>query len=107
MKIISQLFIFSNLFSAGLAHGLHFSNAMMNQFKSIMEPENLYTGPTVEEITRGKRNMSPLDVLFENTPISKRFDGISRNGNTMKKAADRSFFQQLSNVLTAPFKQNL
>ena len=101
MKIISQLFIFSNLFAAGLAHGIHFSNAMINQFKSIMEPENLYTGPTAEEITTGKRNMSPLDGLFENTLISKRFD---RNA---LKAADRSFFQQLGNVLTAPFKQNL
>ena len=101
MKIISQLFIFSNLFAAGLAHGIHFSNVMFNQFKSIMEPENLYTGPTAEEITTGKRNMSPLDGLFENTPISKRFDG-----NAMK-AADQSFFQQLGNVLTAPFKQNL
>ena len=101
MKIISQLFIFSNLFAAGLAHGIHFSNAMINQFKSIMESENLYSGPTAEEITTGKRNMSPLDGLFENTLISKRFDG-----NAMK-AADRSFFQQLGNVLTAPFKQNL
>ena len=101
MKIISQLFIFFNLFAAGLTRGIHFSNAIINQLKSIMEPEYLFTGPTAEEITTGKRNMSPLDGLFENTLISKRFD---RNA---LKAADRSFFQQLGNVLTAPFKQKL
>ena len=71
MKIISQLFIFFNLFAAGLTRGIHFSNAIINQLKSIMEPEYLYTGPTAEEITTGKRTMSPLNGLFENTLISK------------------------------------
>ena len=70
MKIISQLFTFSNLFAAGHTHEIHFSQAMINQFKSIMEPENLHIGPSIEEITTGKRNVSPLDVLFENTLIS-------------------------------------
>ena len=98
MKILSQLYIFSNLYCAGLAHGdasfadgIQNNQAMINRFKSFMEPENLYT----------KRNMSPLDGLFENTVISKR------SYENAMKTADRSFFQQLGNVLTAPFKHNL
>ena len=98
MKILSQLYIFSNLYCAGLAHGdanladgIQNNQAMINRFKSFMEPENLYA----------KRNMSPLDGLFENSVISKR------SYENAMKTTDRSFFQQLGNVLTAPFKHNL
>ena len=70
MNKISKVFIFSSLFIAGLAHGIHFSQAMINQFKSMMEPEDLFTDSIAKETT--KRNMSPLDDLFENTVISKR-----------------------------------
>ena len=98
MKILSQLYIFSNLYCAGLAHGdanladgIQDNQALINRFKSFMEPEKLYT----------KRNMSPLDVLFENTVTLKR------SFENAMKTADRSFFQQLGNVLTAPFKHNL
>ena len=99
MKMISQFYIFSILYSNGLAHGdvsfadgLRNNQAMLiNRFKSFMDPENLYT----------KRNMSPLDDLFENTVISKR------SYENAIKSADRSFFQQLGNVLTAPFKHNM
>ena len=99
MKIFSQLFIFSSLFIAGFAHGLHFSQAMINQFKSIMEPENLYTSDITKDTT--KRNFSPLDDMFEKTVIPKRSE------KTAMDAADRTFFQQLSNALIAPFKHNL
>ena len=99
MKIISQFYILSNLYCAGLTHrdmsfadGLRNNQAMLiNRFKSFMDPENLYT----------KRNMSPLDGLFENTVIAKR------SYQNAIKSADRSFFQQLGNVLTAPFKHNM
>ena len=96
MEKISTIFIFSSLFIAGLAHGSHFSQAIINQFKSMMGLENLFTSSIAKETT--KRNMSPLDDLFENTVISKR---------SAMDATDRSFFQQLGNVLTAPFKHNL
>ena len=99
MKIFSQLFIFSSLFIAGFAHGIHLSQAMINQFKSIMDPENLYTGGSTKDTT--KRNFSPLDDMFEKAVISKRSDKTAMN------AADRSFFQQLGNALIAPFKHNL
>ena len=99
MKMISQFYIFSILYCAGLAHGdISFADGLrnnddelINRFKSFMEPENLYT----------KRNMSPLDGLFENTVIAKR------SYENSIKSDDRSFFQQLGNVLTAPFKHNL
>ena len=93
MKIISQLFVFSNLFCASLAHGLN-SEALINRFKSFMEPENLYS----------KRSMSPLDDLFGNTVVLKR--SSEHDLEHALKAADRSFFQQLGNVLTAPFKHD-
>ena len=89
MNKFLKIVIFSSLFVSGLAHGIHFSQALINQ----MVP---YTVGTTKETT--KRNMSPLDDLFESTVISKR--------STMD-AADRSFLEQLSNVLTAPFKHNL
>ena len=96
MKKISQFNIFSILFCAGLAHGdVSFADGLRNNpdmlinLNSFMDPESLYT----------KRNMSPLDDLFEN--ISKR------SYQNAIKSGDRSFFQQLGNVLTAPFKHNL
>ena len=97
--MISQFYIFSILYCAGLANGdvsfadgLHNNQAMLiNRFKSFMDPENLYA----------KRNMSPLDGMFENTVISKR------SYQNAMKSTDRSFFQQLGNVLTAQFKHNL
>ena len=92
MNKITKNFIFSSLFIAGLAHSIHFSQAMI---KSIMEPKNL-TRSIANEMS--KRNMSPLDDFFENTVISKR---------SAMDAADRSFFEQLDIVLTAPFKYNL
>ena len=97
MKITPKLYILSNLYFASLAHGNNFadgirnSQAMINRFKLFMEPENLYA----------KRNVSPLDDLFEKNVISKR------SYEDVMKTADRSFFQQLSNVLTAPFQHNM
>ena len=89
MNKILKIVIFSSLFVTGLAHGIHFSHALINQLVP-------YTFDTKKETT--KRNMSPLDDLFESTVISKR---------STIDTADRSFLQQLSNVLTAPFKHNL
>ena len=89
MNKFLKIVIFSSLLVSGLAHGIHFSQALINQLVP-------YTVDTTKDTT--KRYMSPLDDLFESTVISKR--------STMD-TADRSFLQQLSNVLTAPFKHNL
>ena len=91
MKIFSQLFIFPSLLIAGFAHGIHLSRATINQFKSIIEPENLYTGGSTKETS--KSNFPPLDYMFEKTVISKRSD------KTAMDAADKTFFQQLGNAL--------
>ena len=54
---------FATKFVSGLVHGIHFSQALINQLVP-------YTVDSIKETT--KRNMSPLDDLFESTVISKR-----------------------------------
>ena len=90
MKTFLQLYIFSSLLIAGLAHGIHFSQAMIPSFEINDGARKFGAGSTSKETI--KRNVSPLDDLFERWATSKR---------SYQNA------KQLCNVLIAPCNQNL
>ena len=99
MKTFLQLYIFSNLLIACLAHGIHFSQAVIPSFEINDGARKFGAGSMTKETI--KRNVSPLDDLFEKWASSKR------SYQNDKKTAHETFFQQLCNVLIAPCNQRL